>query len=49
MQPRDERQRIPPIFSAALYVAMIIAISALVYGLFERPANPGLRERSAQT
>jgi peptidoglycan/LPS O-acetylase OafA/YrhL len=31
--------------SAALYIALVIAISALVYGLFEEPANRWLRGR----
>jgi peptidoglycan/LPS O-acetylase OafA/YrhL len=32
-------------FSPALYIAIVIAISALVYGLFEEPANRWLRAR----
>jgi peptidoglycan/LPS O-acetylase OafA/YrhL len=32
-------------FSPALYVAIVIAVSALVYGLFEEPANRWLRGR----
>ena len=32
-------------FSPALYVAIVIALSALVYGLFEEPANRWLRAR----
>jgi peptidoglycan/LPS O-acetylase OafA/YrhL len=32
-------------FSALLYVSAVIAISALVYGLFEEPANRYLRSR----
>ncbi len=32
-------------FSPALYVAIVIAISAMVYGLFEEPANRWLRGR----
>jgi peptidoglycan/LPS O-acetylase OafA/YrhL len=31
--------------SAALYIAMVIAVSAVVYGLFEEPANRWLRGR----
>jgi peptidoglycan/LPS O-acetylase OafA/YrhL len=33
------------VFSPALYVAIVIAISAVVYGLFEEPANRWLRSR----
>ena len=35
-------------FSPALYVVAVIAISALVYGLFEAPANRWLRKRLAR-
>jgi len=38
-------QRESHTFSAALYIAMVIAISALVYGVFEQPANRWLRGR----
>src|SRR5204863_613357 len=38
-------QRKSHTFSPALYVAIVIAISALVYGLFEEPANRWLREK----
>ncbi|MGD0498138.1 MAG: hypothetical protein ABSC23_06855 [Bryobacteraceae bacterium] len=34
-------------FSPALYIAAVVAISALVYGLFEAPANRWLRNRLA--
>ena len=34
-------------FSAVLYVAIVIALSAVVYGFFEEPANRLLRRRSA--
>jgi peptidoglycan/LPS O-acetylase OafA/YrhL len=33
------------VFSPGLYVALVIALSALVYGLFEEPANRYLRDR----
>jgi peptidoglycan/LPS O-acetylase OafA/YrhL len=35
-------------FSPALYVAIVVAISALVYGFFEAPANRLLRRRSVK-
>ena len=38
-------QRKSHTFSPALYVAIVIGISALMYGLFEEPANRLLRTR----
>jgi peptidoglycan/LPS O-acetylase OafA/YrhL len=36
-------------FSPSLYIVIVIAISALVYGLFEEPANRYLRSRLRRT
>jgi peptidoglycan/LPS O-acetylase OafA/YrhL len=38
-------QRKSHTFSPALYIAIVIVVSALVYGLFEEPANRAIRMR----